>query len=191
MFQGVYSHCRERIHPFLIMRNKAHPYGGAASPSLLLEEKVARQSRDGCGGKVSSQDMLNKCDDRTVPLYLQVYKCKCKGVLHMKKLDKLGVVLNIVLGVFYLPFSFFCFILLMMSEATIGATNPIYICMIDIFCFVEFFIPLLCLVGIALSIWFRKKGYSVLSFVIQFLPLFIFALNLAFGFVTDFIPKTI
>ena len=50
------------------MRNKAHPYGGVASPSLLLEEKVARQSRDGCGGKASSQDMLNKCDDRTIPL---------------------------------------------------------------------------------------------------------------------------
>ena len=109
----------------------------------------------------------------------------------MKKLDKLGVVLNIVLGVFYLPFSFFCFLLLMVSESAIGATNQIYICMIDIFCFVDFFIPLLCLVGIALSIWFRKKGYSIFSFVIQFLPLVVFVLNLVFGFVTDFIPKTI
>lgn len=109
----------------------------------------------------------------------------------MKKLDKLGVVFNIVLGIFYLPFSFFCFILLMASELTIGATNPVYIRMIDIFCFVDFFIPLLCLVGIALSIWFRKKGYSILSFVIQFLPLAVFALNLVFLFVTDFIPMTI
>ncbi len=109
----------------------------------------------------------------------------------MKRLDIWGIVFNIVLGVLYIPFSFFCFLLLMASEATIGATNPIYICMIDIFCFVDFFIPLLCLVGIALSIWFRKKGYSILSFVIQFLPLIVFVLNFVFGFFTDFIPKTI
>ena len=109
----------------------------------------------------------------------------------MKKLDKLGIVFNVVLSAFYIPFSFFCFLALMISETTIGATNPIYICMIDIFCFVDFFIPLLCLVGIALSIWFRKKGNSIFSFVIQFLPLIVFALDLIFLFLTDFIPKTI
>ncbi len=109
----------------------------------------------------------------------------------MKKLDKLGIVFNVVLSVFYIPFSFFCFMLLMVSEAAIGATNPIYICIIDVFCFVDFFIPLLCLVGIALSIWFRKKGYSIFSFVIQFLPLVVFVLDLIFLFLTDFIPKAI
>lgn len=109
----------------------------------------------------------------------------------MKKLDRLGAVLNIVLGIFYLPFSFFCFLLLMMSESAIGATNPVYICMIDIFCFVDFFIPLLCVAGIALSIWFRKKGHSIFSFVIQFLPLIVLVLNLLLGLAADFIPKTV
>ena len=109
----------------------------------------------------------------------------------MKKLDKLGIVFNVVLSVFYIPFSFFCFMLLMVSEMAIGATNPIYICIIDVFCVVDFFIPLLCLVGIALSIWFRKKGYTICSFVIQFLPLVVFVLDLVFLFLTDFIPKAI
>ena len=109
----------------------------------------------------------------------------------MKKLDKLGIVFNVVLSVFYIPFSLFCFLALMLSEMAIGATNPTYICIIDVFCMVDFFIPLLCIVGIVLSVWFRKKGKSIWSFVIQFLPLIVFALDLIFLFLTDFIPKTI
>ncbi len=106
----------------------------------------------------------------------------------MKKLDKIGVAFNCILGVFYIPFSFFSWILLMVSETKIGATNPVYIGIVDIFCIVAFFIPLLCVVGIVLSVCLRKK-HSVLSFVIQFVPLIIFVLNFLLLAVTDFISK--
>lgn len=109
----------------------------------------------------------------------------------MKKIDKLGIVFNIILGIAYIPFSFFCWLSLMISEITIGATNPLYLHIVDLFCIVDFFIPLLCLIGIVLSVIFRAKGYSVLSFVIQFAPIIVFILNLFLLYITDFIPKVI
>lgn len=106
----------------------------------------------------------------------------------MKKLDKIGVVFNCILGVLYIPVSFFSWILLMASEMKIGATNPVYIGIVDVFCVVSFFVPLLSVVGIVLSVCLRKK-YSVLSFVIQFVPLIVFVLNFLLLGVTDFISK--
>ena len=109
----------------------------------------------------------------------------------MKKLDKIGKIFNIILGVTYIPLSLFGWLLQMASESTIDATNPLYITLIEIFCIISFFVPLLCIVGIVISIILRKKGYSKSSFIVQFIPLVIFILNLILLFVTDFIPATI
>ena len=109
----------------------------------------------------------------------------------MKKLDKLGIAFNIILGIAYIPFSFFCWLSLMVSEMAIDATNPLYLHIVNLFCIVDFFIPLLCLIGIVLSVIFRAKGYSVLSFVIQFTPIMVFILNLILLYFTEFIPKVI
>lgn len=109
----------------------------------------------------------------------------------MKKLDKVGRVFNVILSVIYVPLSLFSWLLVMASEATIGATNPLFITLINIFCFISFVNSLLFFVGIILSVILRNKGYSVPSFVVQFIPLAIFVLNLAFGVFTDFIPAMI
>lgn len=95
----------------------------------------------------------------------------------MKKLDRVGFVFNIILGVLYCPFSLFSLLMMMASESTIGVTNSLYISLIDVFCVMCALIPLFCIISIVLSIVLRKKKHSVLSFVIQFLPLVIFALN--------------
>ena len=109
----------------------------------------------------------------------------------MKKIDKLGRIFNTILTVLYFPLSFFSWLLQMVSVDTIDATNPLYITWINIFCIISFFIPLLCIAGIVASIFLRKKGYSVSSFIVQFIPLAVFILNLAFLFFADFIPKAI
>ena len=109
----------------------------------------------------------------------------------MRKIDKLGRILNTILCVLYIPLSLFSWLVQMVSVDTIDATNPLYITWINIFCIISFFIPLLCIAGIVASILLRRKGYSVPSFIVQFIPLAVFVLNLVFLFFADFIPKAI
>ncbi len=109
----------------------------------------------------------------------------------MKKLDKIGTVFNIILGVSYIPLSLFSWLLQMASESTIDATNPLYITLIDIFCIISLIIPFLCIAGIIVSLILRKKGYSISSFVVQFLPLVIFILNIILLCIAESIPAII
>ena len=109
----------------------------------------------------------------------------------MKRIDRIGKIFNLILGILYIPLSLFSWLLQMASESTMSATNPLYINFINIFCVIAFLIPLLCVAGILLSIVFRRKGRSVFSFVIQFLPLVIFLLNLLLLAVAESLPAVI
>ena len=113
----------------------------------------------------------------------------CLGGLEMKKIDKISTIFNIVLGVLYVPLSFFCLLLQMASDGTVGATNPLYIQMNRIFCMAVLTVPFFCVAGIILSIVFRKKGWHVWSFIIQFLPIVVFGLDLVFLGFTNYIPR--
>ena len=109
----------------------------------------------------------------------------------MTKLDKPGRILNVILGIIYVPLSLFSWLSQMISEGTIGATNQLYIALVDIFCVIAFFVPLLCAAGILISAILRRKGRYILSFVIQFLPLIIFILNLVLLGFAETLPKSI
>lgn len=109
----------------------------------------------------------------------------------MKKSDIVGLVFNIVLGTLYVPLSIFCWLLTMASESTIDATNPAYINMVNIFCTICFFIPFICAASIALSVVLRIKKHRVISFLIQFLPIVLFGLNLLLLYVAELLPKII
>lgn len=109
----------------------------------------------------------------------------------MKKLDTIGTVLNVVLGVLYCPLSVFCLFLQMASESTIDATNEVYIALVNIFCIVALIIPFLCVAGIVASVILRKKGHSILSFIIQFVPLLVFFLDLILSFIGGSVPAII
>ncbi len=106
----------------------------------------------------------------------------------MTKTNKIGIIFNIVLGALYLPMSLFSFLLIMASDGTIDATNALYINLIRVFCFICFVIPFLCVAGVVSSIILRIKGHKHLSFIIQFLPLIIFVLNLIFLAIVETIP---
>ena len=109
----------------------------------------------------------------------------------MNEIDKAGRILNWILGAIYVPISFFSWLLQMASEGTIDATNPLYITLIEIFCIISFIIPFLCIAGIIVSLILRKKGYSISSFVVQFLPLVIFILNIILLCIAESIPAII
>lgn len=109
----------------------------------------------------------------------------------MKKLDKLGIVFNIILGILYIPLSLFSFLMQMASEMLFDATNPVYIGLVEISCVIFLVVSLLCPAGIMASAILRIKGHSKASFVTQFIPLAVFILNMIFLYFTEFIPATI
>lgn len=109
----------------------------------------------------------------------------------MKKSDIVGLVFNIVLGTLYVPFSVVCWLFMMASESTIDATNPTYINLVDVFCVVSFIIPFLCAASIVLSVVLRIKKHRVISFLIQFLPIVVFGMNLLLLYFTELLPKAI
>ncbi len=109
----------------------------------------------------------------------------------MKTMHKVSMILNWILGVTYIPLSFFSWLLTMASEGTIDATNPFYINLMNVFCFIAFSVPLLCVAGISVSILLRKKGRHILSIIIQFLPLVVFILNVILLAFTESLPATL
>ena len=109
----------------------------------------------------------------------------------MEKLDRLGRIFNWILGGIYCFLSPFCWLMMMVSEGTMDASNPLYITLIQIFCGVCFVLPLLFALAIVLSVIFRRKGRSVLAFVTQFLPLGIFILNWVLLIIADSLPRKI
>lgn len=125
----------------------------------------------------------NKKQNRIEPIH--------NKICSTKKLDRVGYVFNIVLSILYIPISLFSWLLLMASEASIDATNQTFIILINIFCWIALLIPFLCFLGIFISVRFRKKGHSVWSFIIQFLPLVIFGMNLLLLFIAESLPATI
>ena len=90
---------------------------------------------------------------------------KADGVVY-SKLDKIGRITNILLLLFYIGFSFFYLFL--------GAiANPRYDGFLGILGWIVSIImasaALFCGVGLGLSVAFRKRGRSKLSFAVQFL----------------------
>ena len=109
----------------------------------------------------------------------------------MKKIDGVGTVLNVALGILYVPLSLFSWLMMMVSESTIGATNPLYIAFINVFCVIAFLVPLLCVAGTVASVILRTKGRSILSIIAQCAPLAVFLLNILLLVITDMIPSVI
>ena len=109
----------------------------------------------------------------------------------MKKFEKAGYVLNIVLTILYIPMSLFSFLLGMLSEVVMDTTNQIFISLINISSCVAMLVPIFCFVGILFSVRCRKKGYIVWSFVLQFVPLIIFSVNLLLIYIIDVLVPTL
>lgn len=91
------------------------------------------------------------------------------------KLDKIGLVLNIILSVIYVPISLFGVFSVMMADAMHMYSETVKI-ILSFMIYLGISLPIISIASIALSVFFRKKGKSVLSFFLQFIPLFVFAI---------------
>ena len=117
------------------------------------------------GGPIA-QSQRNRCSIWPVEVIsLSGVRKKADDVTY-SKLDKIGRVTNILLLLFYVGFSFFYLFL--------GAiANPRYDGFLGILGWIVSIImasaALFCGVGLGLSVAFRKRGRSKLSFAVQFL----------------------
>ena len=98
-----------------------------------------------------------------------------KGVNEYSKLDKAGIVFNIILSVVYLSLYVMGFIN-SMAEGELITANIEGI-MVPFFQFFDSLVVLISIICIALSVKLRKKGNSKIAFGIQFLPLVVFLLK--------------
>ena len=97
-------------------------------------------------------------------LLIAICSKKTDGVIY-NKLDKIGRVTNILLLLFYIGFSFFYLFLGMIASPRYDGFLGILGWLVSI---IMASAALFCGVGLGLSVAFRKKGKSKLSFIVQF-----------------------
>lgn len=100
-------------------------------------------------------------------ILLAVCSKKEEDVIY-NKLDKLGRITNILLLLFYVGFSYFYLFLGMIASPRYDGFLGLLGWIISI---IMASAALFCGIGLGLSVAFRKKGKSQLSFMIQFLGL--------------------
>ena len=111
----------------------------------------------------------------TVRAYVQR---KREGSLPERKLDIAGSITNIILCVLYIPLSVFgCMFGPVVSEGCMFDTTAAQETLCRIISVLGAVTPVVAVGSIVASILLRRRGRSVLSFVIQFFPL-LYAMNL-------------
>ena len=91
------------------------------------------------------------------------------------KLDKIGFIFNIILSVLYVPMSL-CGIFFLFSADSMFMYSETIQKIIDLMITIGITLPFVSVLGILLSVIFRKKGKRILGFTIQFIPLVLFVI---------------
>ena len=91
------------------------------------------------------------------------------------KLDKIGFIFNIILSILYVPISLYGIFSLFAADSMFMYSETIQK-IIDLIITIGITLPFVSVLGIVLSVIFRKKGKRILSFIIQFVPLLLFAI---------------
>lgn len=91
------------------------------------------------------------------------------------KLDKIGFIFNIILSVLYVPMSLFGIFSLFSADGMFMYSETIQK-VIALMITIAITLPFASVLGILLSIVFRKKGKRILGFIIQFIPLVLFVI---------------
>lgn len=106
------------------------------------------------------------------------FQDQIKGLREYSKFDKAGITFNIILSMVYL--SLYVISNIVFMESNKSYENQFERIPIAVFRFMEFVVPLICVISIALSVKLRKMGKSIASFYIQFLPMVILPINCFF-----------
>ena len=94
------------------------------------------------------------------------------------KLDKTGFIFNIILSILYVPISLYGIFSLFAADSMFMYSNTIQK-IIELMITIGITLPFVSVLGIVLSVVFRKKGKRILSFTIQFVPLILFIVMVA------------
>ena len=89
------------------------------------------------------------------------------------KLDKIGFIFNIILSVLYVPMSLLGIFSLFFADGMFMYSETIQK-VIALMITIGITLPFASVLGIVLSVIFRKKGKRILGFTIQFIPLVLF-----------------
>ena len=88
------------------------------------------------------------------------------------KLDKVSLATNVVLAILYLPISLFGVFLVFAADSMFMYSELIQK-IISFMIYLGLTLPFVSVASIVLSVVLRKKGKSLVSFLIQFVPLFL------------------
>lgn len=106
------------------------------------------------------------------------FQDQIKGVGEYSKFDKVGIAINIILSMVYLSLYVINNIVFMGSDKPYeNQFEGIQMALVN---FIEFAVPLICVISIALSVKLRKMGKSIASFYIQFFPMVILPIKYFF-----------
>lgn len=108
-----------------------------------------------------------------------------KNGYEYNSLDKKGVVSNIVLSIIYVTLSIMGVFTIFFWDAPTTNYSELKILLLDIVTWIGLSIPLLSIASIFTSAIARKRGKSKFSFIIQFLPIPVFAVMLILMFFMD------
>lgn len=107
----------------------------------------------------------------------------------MKKLSK---VTEIIFSILCIPLALFGWLVMgMASESTIGATNPLYIALLNFVHWMTLPAFLLCFLGLFQSLILRKREQYLKAIIWQLVPLMFYGLSFLLIFLSDMIPKII
>lgn len=87
------------------------------------------------------------------------------------KLDKAGIIFNVILSIVYL--SLYVINNVVFTVSDISYDNQVEGVQAIVFQAIEFIVPLICIICIAISVKLRKMGKSLVSFYVQFIPMVI------------------
>lgn len=91
------------------------------------------------------------------------------------KLDKTGFIFNIILSILYVPISLYGIFSVFAADIMFMYSNTIQK-IIELMTIIGITLPFVSVLGIVLSVIFRKIGKRILSFTIQFIPLVLFVI---------------
>ncbi len=91
------------------------------------------------------------------------------------KLDKIGFIFNIILSILYVPMSLYGIFSLFAADSMFMYSEIIQK-IIELMITIGMTLPFVSVLGIVLSVIFRKKGKRILGFTIQFIPLMFFVI---------------
>ena len=91
------------------------------------------------------------------------------------KLDKIGFIFNIILSILYVPMSLYGIFSLFAADSMFMYSKTIQK-IIELMITIGITLPFASVLGIVLSVIFRKKGKRILGFIIQFIPLVLFVI---------------